>query len=352
MNGQAQNIHHADSRSPVVYNGVGDSEFSFELQVCRWAELAWHPTATRPAIVARQLGTSERRWDTVVVEVDPEAFARRRQLGERALDRDLLRVVQHAPPTFEWYRDAMPDPGFPWAYVRAAIHRAADRGLVETRRGNRVEFRQTTPYPDWVERLVAVENKPDLDASAADRLGDQLAHDVSGELLDEAWLATDADRGQRVLLSEFPDETGVVTFDFTDGVQPAASDVVWHPTRLDPDPPVAGPDDHPDANPTRRAVLAERVYGAGWRPLDTVRPDCRSFQLRRAGRGLVPYCTAKNCHQTGTECAGDCPEFAPEPPAWRTNGFPIDGGPGQAVRRVWEQRRERAFDRATDDSFR
>ena len=49
-----------------------DSEFVFELGVCAWAERNWPPEGTLPpdttAIVARQLGTKYRRWDTVVVE--------------------------------------------------------------------------------------------------------------------------------------------------------------------------------------------------------------------------------------------------------------------------------------------
>ena len=331
-----------------MYSGRGDSEFTFELQVCRWAELAWHPTdGRRPVVVARQLGTSQRRWDTVVIEVDPAAFPARRAFGERGLDRDVLRVLQHAPAEFAWYRDALPDPGFPWRYVRAAVHRAAGRDLVAKRRGDndRVEFRRVRPYPDWIERVIAIENKPDLDASAADRLGDQLAHDVSSGLLDEAWIATDAGIGARALLSEFPPEAGVLAFDFADGVHRDAADVLWHPTTLDPDPPVAGPSEAPDANPTRREELAERAYGDGWRPADTTRPDCRAFELRRAGRALLPYCTAKACHQTASECSGSCPSFSPEPPAWRTNGPPIEGGPGKAAQRLWRRRRRRVRDR-------
>lgn len=335
-----------------MYAGAGDSEFAFEMQVCRWAELAWHPTeGDRPVIVARQLGTSDRRWDTVVIEVDQSAFSDRRAVSDDGLDRDLIRVVQHAPTEYAWYRDAMPDPGFPWAYVRAAIHRAADRDLVETRRGDggRIEMRQTRPYPDWIDRVIAIENKPDLTASAADRLAEQLAHDVSAGLLDEAWIATDAERGRRVLLSEFPDEAGVLAFDFSDGVHREAADVLWHPSRLDPDPPVAGPDEYPEANPTRREELAERAYEQGWRPADTTRPDCRAYKLRRVGRGLLPYCTAKECHQTSSECSGDCPSFAPEPPAWRTKGPPIDGGPGKAIQRLLDRRRQRVREMIGDE---
>jgi len=138
-----------------------DAEFGYELLVCRYAELAWYPgEGPRPAVVARQLGTKERRWDTVVIEVDPAAFAARRAFGDRTIDSDLLHVVRHAPAEWAWYRDALPHPGYPWRYVRQAVHRAAGRELIEKRRrNNRIQLRRKRPYPDWVKRIVAIENK-------------------------------------------------------------------------------------------------------------------------------------------------------------------------------------------------
>jgi hypothetical protein len=340
-----------------VYAGVGDSEFTFELLVSRWAERCWHPTGDdRPALVARQLGTQERRWDTVVVEVDPEAFARRREFGETELDRDLLRVVQQAPTEWAWYRDALTDPGFPWEYVRAAVHRAAGRDLVEERRGDggRIECRRIREYPDWVERIVAIENKPDLDASAADALAEQLRHDVDSGLADEVWIATDgvSTDTRRVLLEEFPTEAGVLAFDFSEGVHRDAGTVLWHPSTLSTDESrtSANRAECIDAHPSYRAELAERAYGKGWRSYrETMRPDCRAFELRRTGRALVPYCTAKSCHQTAGECSGSCDDFGPEPPQWRTNGWPIDGGPGKGIDSLLARRRERERARSADD---
>ncbi|WP_284013668.1 DUF5787 family protein [Halobaculum litoreum] len=324
-----------------MFPGPGDSEFAFELLVCRWAELAWHPAeGRRPAVVARQLGTRDRRWDTVVVEVDPDAFAARRAFGEDGLDSDLLRVVRGAPAEWTWYRDALDDPGFPWRYVREAIHRAAALDLVEKRPGanGRIEFRRVREYPDWVERVVAVENKPDLDASAARALADQLRHDVEAGLADEVWVATGA-TGERVspaLLEDMPVEVGVLEFDFADGVAADAGEVVWHPTTL-----------RADGDPRRRLLLAERAYGKGWRSFrETMRPDCRHFELRRRGRALVPYCAAKGRVPTAAECKGGCPSFSPEPPGWRTNGWPVEGGPGKGVRALLERRRERERERA------
>lgn len=308
-------------------------EFVFELLVCRWAERSW-PGDGVP-VVGRQVGTSERRWDTVVVEADPEGLAARAALGDDELDADLLRVVRNAPAEWTWYRDAIPDPGFPWRYVRAAVTRAADRGVVERRRrGNRVEMRRVAPYPDWVRRVVAIENKPDLDRSAARRLAEQLDHDVDRALADEAWLATTktGDRVEPALLRDLPDAAGILTVG-ADGRGRVTAEVEWHPAALDPDPEDA----------TRRLVLAERVYGRGVRDhVETMRPDCRHYTLDRQGDALVPYCAAKERHQTQAECAGSCEAFEPEPPAWRTLGPPVEGGPGRTYRRVLERRRDRA----------
>jgi len=326
-------------------------EFGFELRVCRWAELAWHPTdGSTPAVVARQLGTRDRRWDTVVVETTRAGLGARAAFGSDELDSDLLHVVRNAPAEWAWYREALPDPGYPWRYVRAAVHRAAARGAVEKRRdGNRIEIRRTAPYPDWVDRIVAIENKPDLDASAADALADQLRRDVDRALADEVWLGTAATGGriERALLEDFPVEAGVLAFDFAGGVDAGSAGVEWLPASLRG--PGAGTGDAATGDAARRLELAERAFGRGWRSyLDTMRPDCRSFRLRRDGRALVPRCAAKGREQTAAECAGDCPEFEPEPPAWRTRGPPIEGGPGKGVERLLDRRRGRVRDRNAD----
>ncbi|XVH31054.1 DUF5787 family protein [Haloferacaceae archaeon DSL9] len=313
------------------------SEFTFELLACRWAELSWPPSGDRETthIVARQLGTKRRRWDTVVVEADADALARRERFGEDELDADLLFLVRHAPDEWAWYRDALPHPGYPWRYVREAIHRASDRGVLDTRRrGNRIEIRSTAPYPDWVRRIIAIENKPDLNASAARALQDQLEHDISSGLADEVWLATRRTDAavEPALLEAMPVEVGVVTLDFERGVTPASGSVAWHPTRT-------GTDRTETQEATRRK-LAERAYGRGWRRYhETMRPDCRHFELRRAGRGLLPWCAAKGRSQTAAACSWSCSAFEPEPPAWRTRGWPIDGGPGNGIKALLRSRR-------------
>ena len=322
------------------------AEFGFELLVCRWAEESWPPGGSREeaVVVARQLGTADRRWDTVVLECDPAGLAARAAFGPEELDSDLLHVVRNAPAEWAWYRDALPDPGYPWRYVRAAVHRAADRGVVETRReGNRIHLRRVAPYPEWLRRIVAIENKPDLDAAAARALSDQLRHDVDAGLADEVWMAT-ATTGDRVapaLLEDLPVDVGILAVDVdADGDDPTAADVgasvEWLPGSVTPP-----PGDRAPERRDRRLELAERAYGRGWRSYhDTMRSDCRAFELRRFGRALVPHCAAKGRSQTAAECAGSCHEFEPEPPAWRTRGWPIEGGPGKGIERLLDERRE------------
>ncbi|MFD1511936.1 DUF5787 family protein [Halomarina rubra] len=346
-------------------------EFTFELRVCQWAEREWSPATTATAesdsavFVARQLGTRGRRWDTLVFECDPEGLAARSVFGTERLDSDLLHVVRNAPREWTYYRDALPDPGYPWRYVRESIHEATDRGILDQRRaGNRIEIRRKWHYPDWLRRIVAIENKPDLDASAARVLGDQLERDVALALADEVWVATRAvgeESGgvEPALLERLPVETGILAVRTDDG--PTSAEVAWHPSSLAVDDPgtriLERPDggDHdesaarfeyadPEWKHAKRLEIAERAYERGWRSyVDTMRPDCRSFELRDDGDTL-PWCAAKGHSPTARECSGACPEFGPEPPRWRTHGWPIEGGPGKGLKRLLERQRARRRD--------
>jgi hypothetical protein len=340
------------------------AEFGFELRLCRWAEREWPPADDRPderaVLVARQLGTKRRRWDTLVIRADREALARRANFGRRRLDGDMLHVVRNAPEEWAWYRDALPDPGYPWRYVRESIHEADDRGILDVRRdGSRIQIRRKWAYPDWVDRIVAIENKPDLDASAARALVPQLERDVALALADEAWVATTA-TGERVepaLLEDVPVEAGVLAVD----PEGPSTSVEWHPRTLDVDAPgtriLDRADDgdskyvqsaatfeyvSPEEKREARLRIAERAYDRGWRSfVDAMRPDCRQFQLRDVGGQLLPYCAAKDRQPTSAECSGSCPEFEPEPPAWRSRGWPIDGGPGMRFQQLLADRRRR-----------
>jgi hypothetical protein len=208
-----------------------------------------------------------------------------------------------------------------------------------------------------VERIVAIENKPDLDASAAGALADQLQRDVALGLADEVWLATESAGGgvEPALLTEMPVEAGILAFDTDTG----AASVEWLPQSLDSDgtgtritsrPSGSAYDqsaaefEYVDADWKRakRLEIAERAYERGWRAYaDTMRPDCRHFDLRRSEHGYVPHCRAKGREQTAAECAGSCPDYEPEPPAWRQQDWPIEGGPGAAVKRILDERRQR-----------
>ncbi|MFC4436752.1 MULTISPECIES: DUF5787 family protein [Natrialbaceae] len=344
-------------------NRADDSEFAFELRTCRWAERAWPPDdgggADRAVIVARQLGTKRRRWDTIVLECDREALEQRANYGPKRLDSDLLHVVRNAPAEWAYYRDALPHPGYPWRYVREAIHRADDRGILETRKnGNRIEIRRKWSYPNWVDRIVAIENKPDLDASAARNLGTQLEYDVALALADEVWVATreTGERVEPVLFEDLPVEAGVLALD----PETLAADVSWYPRSLAVDEPGTRILERPDGGSRdgsaarfdsvtsetkaeTRLRIAERAYERGWRSfVDTMRPDCRHFALRGTdGIQLLPYCESKERCQTAAECSGSCSAFEPEPPVWRTRGWPIEGGPGKRSKQLLEERRRR-----------
>lgn len=332
---------------------TGRPEFTFELAVCRLAERGWPPGTDDddPVIVGRQLGTRNRRWDTVIVRCTPSALAQRAQFGPDRIDSDLRFLLDHAPTDWAWYQDALPDPGYPWRYVRAAVHRADARGIIQTRRdGNRIQIRQRYRYPDWVSEIIAVENKPDLDASAANALSDQLEFDIGMGLAEEVWVATRSteDAVEPALLEEMPVEAGIAVVH----PEPLGGEVVWHPRGLTPDEPgtrLRANGDPAGANTVApaekrdiRRGIAERAWERGWRQYhEHMRTDCRHFELTTTAAAHPPYCAAKECHQTPNECRGGCPEFEPEPPQWRTMDWPLNGGPGKAITRLLAAQRKR-----------
>ena len=362
------------------------SEFTFELLVCAWAEREWPPESSSTSssvFVARQLGTQRRRWDTLVLECDPDGLRERAKFGRKRLDGDLLHVIQNAPADWRYYREALPHPGYPWRYVRESIHRAVERGILEMqKRRNRIEIRRKWAYPDWLRRIVAIENKPDLTASAARALTPQLEHDVALALADEVWVATlgTGERFEPVLFEDLPVEVGLLTLDYAsferDGSDSFAdadyapiedvdhdlleTTVHWYPRSLAVGEPgtriLERPDGgdggasasrfeyvDPDCKEVIRLEIAERAYERGWRSyVESMRPDCRYFELRsKAGETFLPWCSALDRSQRARECSGSCSAFEPEPPAWRTRGWPIEGGPGKAVQDLLETQRER-----------
>ncbi|MFB6304623.1 MAG: DUF5787 family protein [Haloferacaceae archaeon] len=281
------------------------SEFAFELALCARLE------ATTDWLPARQLGggvaaPGGRVVDVAAVVPGP-SFDDRAAIADSALPFPVLEGpvgVGEAVPAADAV-DRSPE------RRREVIDRAVDLGLLERdRRGGRTTVRQTARYPeDWFDRLVAVENKPDLG-----RPGDlerQLRHDVSLALFDEVILAT-ASHVTGAHLNRIPDEAGVWRVDPATGERevvrdptplpvedPGVEPVEWGTRRTD----VAIVDPAEKARVRRR--VAERAYGKGWRtydlppcaridPTDDGRPRCGHF-----GRVVDP----------ATDCGPDCPGF-------------------------------------------
>ena len=311
-------------------------EFAFEVALCAAVE--------SEGVVARQLGASvhgRRVLDVVAVEPGP-AFAERaaitaERLPSAAVEADV------GPGRARYWKDA-----FDCHPERAerAVELATERGFFEReRRNGRTYVRQTTRYPDWFDRIVAVENKPDLD-----RPGDlqrQLRTDVSLAAADAVVLAT-ADHVTRAHLNRIPDAVGVWRFDPETGER----EVIREPEQL----PVEAPgveivEQHPGRTDVRvvdaaekarlRRRIAERAYDKGWRTYDL--PPCAQCAPDDDG---LPYCAWKDRPvHPGDECGSDCGGFErADPPT-------IDRARLRDERTPWQrdppgvQRRQSGLDR-------
>ncbi|MFW5977826.1 MAG: DUF5787 family protein, partial [Halohasta sp.] len=180
-------------------------EFRFEVALCSWLETHtdW--------LVARQLGGAvaspgSRIVDVCGVEPGPE-FDQRTRITSREIPSLAVESDAGAGEAVYW-RDAFdchPE------RARSVIDRAVDCGFFEVeRRNGRQYVRQTTRYPDWVGRLIGIENKPDL--SKPGDLDRQLRIDVSLGLFDEVILATES-YVTRAHLNRLPEAVGVWRFD-------------------------------------------------------------------------------------------------------------------------------------------
>ncbi|WP_251341669.1 DUF5787 family protein [Haloplanus halophilus] len=286
-----------------------DSEYAFELALCA------HLEDTREWVLGRQLGASVADPGARVVDIcalvpgpefDRRAAVTSETIPPRAVESDVGpgRAVDPAAAF-----DCAPD------VARRAADRAVEVGYFEAeRRGSRRHVRATTRYPDWVGRLVGVENKPDLG-----RPGDlerQLRRDVALGLFDAVVLATES-YVTGAHLNRVPEAVGVWRFSGGDLT------VIREPTPLDPDSPGVEPlADHPlrtdvaivpaAAKARKRRAVAERAYGKGWRPREY--PGCASMRPTDDGR---PHCTAfDRVVDPGHDCGESCPAFeAADPPA-------------------------------------
>jgi len=287
------------------------SEFAFELAVCAALE------GRGDGIVARQLGAGVadpggRIVDVVAVEPGP-AFDERvaitpGTIPEAAIEADV------GPGRPRYWKDAFdchPE------RARRAVERALEVGFFERERRNGREYvRQVARYPDWVGRLVGIENKPDLG-----RPGDleaQLRTDVSLALFDEAILATGS-YVTRAHLNRIPADVGV--WRVRTDREPTEIEVVREPTRLaveeagiEPLESLPGRTDVAVVSPAEKARarrrLAERAYGKGWRTFTF--PACRACEPDERTGATLPYCAWKGrVVDAGSECGSSCGGYDP-----------------------------------------
>lgn len=290
-------------------------EFPFELAMCAHVERA------TDSVVSRQIGGSvhvpaNRIVDVLAVEPGPEFAARAAITSETIPDAAIESDVGTGKA--KYWKDAFDSDS---EYTKAAVERAVDVGFFEhERRGGREYVRQTARYPNWFDRLVGIENKPDLADPGA--LETQLRKDVSLGLLDEVVLATES-YVTRAHLNRIPSEVGVWRVDW-DAPHGERVDVIREPTPLAPDESgvelieervsrtdVRVADSTEKARQRRR--MAERAYGKGWRPDEF--PACAEIEnWSFAGSGGLPYCQWKGRVVNPASCGSDCPGHDPADP--------------------------------------
>ncbi|WP_435183140.1 DUF5787 family protein [Halobellus sp. EA9] len=315
-------------------------EFAFELGLCA------HLEATTDWLVGRQLGAAVERpgrriVDVVAVAPGPAFDDRARITAEtvpvRAVESDV--GVGEAVPRRRAVRET---PGL----TDALVDRAIEVGFFATERRNGREYlRQTTRYPDgWFDRLVGIENKPDLGSPGA--LERQLRTDVSLGLFEAVILATES-HVTRAHLNRIPDAVGVWRFDPDAGERT----VIREPTALATDEGgVELVERRPleteisivaaEAKARARRRIAERAYGKGWRTYDL--PACEHAAATDDGR---PYCArferVVDPSRTCRDCDAREPGTAPA----------VDADALRASRTAWEpdpsgvRRRQSGLDR-------
>jgi len=283
-------------------------EYAFELSLCA------HLEATRP-LLSRQLGTGvhgRRVMDVVCVEPGPEFDERAAITAETippaAVESDV------GPGRARYWKEAIdchPE------RAEEVVETAVEQGFFEReRRGGRTYVRQSVRYPDWYDRLVGIENKPDLGRPGA--LETQLLTDVKLGLLDEVILATQS-HVTGAHRNRIPNEVGIWRFDPESGERT----VLREPTQLSVDEPgieicersntrteiaVATPAETARA----RRRVAERAYGKGWRTY--VLPECARIDPDEQG---LPVCPWKGravdpAVECGPDCEGHEPATAPD----------------------------------------
>lgn len=282
-------------------------EFGFELS------LAVHLERERETLVSRQLGThvhGRRVMDIVCIEPGPE-FDERTALTAETIPAAAIESDIGTGRTRYWKDafDCHPD------RARTVVEQAVECGFFERERhSGRTYVRQTARYPDWFDRIVGIENKPDLG-----RPGDletQLLTDVRLGLVDAIVLAT-ASHVTGAHRNRIPEEVGIWQFDPETG----ECEVVREPTALPSDEPGVEIIDRRSARTEiqiataeeiarARRRVAERAYGKGWRSYSL--PACARIEPDEAA---LPYCPWKGrVVRPATECGPACGGCEPADP--------------------------------------
>ncbi|AWB28144.1 DUF5787 family protein [Halococcoides cellulosivorans] len=280
-------------------------EAAFELAVCAHVE-------ERDRVLARQIGTgvdTRRIADVIVLDPGPD-FETRASITDRAIPPVVIEAFAASDPRPAAAVDAHPE------HAQRAIEHALDAGaLVAERDGRRTTYRLARPYPDdWVDSIVAIENKPDLD-----RPGDlraQVRHDVSLGVVDRVVLVT-ASHVTGAHEHRVPDPVGIWQFDPASGERRVVREALsldpddWGLEVLDRDPgawTIETVDQ--SAKRRRRIAIAERAYGAGWRPSRSDWPACARCSAVSVGTATLPDCAwADRIVDPRAECGPDCPGF-------------------------------------------
>lgn len=285
-------------------------EFAFELALCA------HLEETTGWLPARQLGAAVAEPGNRIIDVcavvPGDEFDDRARITSEALPVAAVESDVGVGEAVFWKDafDCHPE------RARRATDCAVDLGFFEAeRRGGRRYVRRTARYPDWVDRLVGIENKPDLGTPGD--LRRQLRLDASLALFDEAVLATES-YVTRAHLNRIPDPIGVWRFDPETGER----EVVREPARL----PVEEPGIEPlerrstrtdveivdaERKANRRRRIAERAYGKGWRTYEF--PACANCEATGDGR---PRCAHFDRVINPAEtCGEECVEYEAADPS-------------------------------------
>ena len=286
-------------------------EYAFELALCDELESEEH-------FLARQLGAhvhGRRIVDVVVVEPGP-GFDRRASITDGTIPPAVIDAPV-GPGAAKPIKDVFPDRR-PEERQRI-VDRVVEADFFEReRRGGDPAVRQVCRYPEeWFDRLVGIENKPDLD-----RPGDlqaQLRTDVSLGIFDEVILATSS-HVTGAHRNRIPDEVGIWQFDpetservvlrepeSLESTEPGLEILDRQPGRSD----VTVVSAHEKQRARRR--IAERAYGKGWRTFAF--PACGQCDPEGGPDGAVPYCKwAGRIVDPASECGTDCPGHEPADP--------------------------------------